>query len=119
MRWPSIVSVRAAVVVALTVAVAFATLVIWGGSRAIRSASEDVRAEGEFRFAVRTLAPAANTRFEVVSSPSVFLQAVPFPDHLFIAGPAGLREYTSNGSLLHQYAVGSDLPGSPLVAQIG
>ncbi len=116
MKRSSVVSVRAAVVVGLTAAVVLGTLVIWRSSRAMRSAAEDVRAEHEFRFAVRPLAPARNTGFEAVSSPAVFLQAARFQDHLYMAGPAGLQEYTPDGSLLHKYAVGGELPGSPLVA---
>src|ERR1035437_89399 len=116
MKLRSLVSVRAAIVVGLTVALALGTLVIWRSLRAMRSAAEDVRAEHEFRFAVRPLASALNAGFEAVSSPAVFLQAARFQDHLYIAGPAGLQEYTPEGSLLHQYAVGAELPGSPLVA---
>ena len=115
MKRSSVVSVRAAVVVGLTAAVVLGALVIWRTSRAMRSAAEDVRADHEFRFAVRSLAPALNTGFEAVSSPAVFLQAARFQDHLYMAGPAGLQEYTPDGSLLHQYAVGGELPGSPLV----
>jgi len=116
MKRSSVVSVRAAVVVGLTAAAVLGALVIWRTSRAMRSAAEDVRGEHEFRFAVRPLAPALNTGFEAVSSPAVFLQAARFQDHLYMAGPAGLQEYTPDGSLLHQYAVGGELPGSPLVA---
>ncbi len=116
MKRASIVSVRAVVTASLTVAVGFAALVMWHSSRAIRSAAEDVRAEHEFPFVVRPLAPALNTGFETVSSPAVLLQAARFQNHLYIAGPAGLLEYEAGGTLLHQYAVGSDLPGSPLVA---
>ena len=116
MRRPSFVFVRAAVVIGLTAVVAVGTLVIWRSSRAMRSAAEDVRAQSEFRFTVRPLAPALNTGFEAVSAPAVFLQAARFQDHLYIAGPAGLQEYTPYGTLIHQYAAGSELPGSPLVA---
>jgi ligand-binding sensor domain-containing protein len=116
MRRPSFVFVRAAVVIGLTAVVAFGTLVVWRSSRAMRSAAEDVRAQSEFRFTVRPLVPALNNGFEAVSSPAVFLQAARFQDHLYIAGPAGLQEYTPDGSLIHQYAAGSELPGSPLVA---
>ncbi|MGB6475440.1 MAG: hypothetical protein WBF04_15410 [Candidatus Sulfotelmatobacter sp.] len=112
----SILSVRFVVTASLTLAVAFATLVIWRSSRALRSATEDVCAEHEFRFVVRALAPAANTGFETVSSPAAFLQAARFQDHLYFAGPAGLQEYDTAGTLLHQYSVGSELPGSPLIA---
>jgi ligand-binding sensor domain-containing protein len=116
MKRPAFVSVRIAVAVGLTVFVALATLVIWRSSRAMRSAAADVRAEHEFRFSVRPLASKFNTGFEAVSSPAVFLQAARFQDHLYIAGPAGLQEYSPEGVLLHQYAVGAELPGSPLVA---
>jgi ligand-binding sensor domain-containing protein len=116
MKRPSLVFVRAAVVIGVTIGVALGTLVIWRSSRELHSAAEDVRAEHEFRFAVRPLAPTLNTGFEAVSSPAVFLQAASFQDHIYIAGPAGLQAYAPDGSLLHQYAVGAELPGSPLVA---
>jgi ligand-binding sensor domain-containing protein len=90
--------------------------VIWRSSQAIRSATEQVRAEREFPFLAQTYSPAPNPGFEVVSAPQVFLQAAWFQDHLYIAGPAGLLEYEPEGTLVRQYAVGSDLPGSPLVA---
>src|SRR5271169_1336197 len=116
MKRPSVVTVRVAVVVGLTVGVVLGMLVVWRSSRAIRTAAEDVRAEHEFRFSVRPLESAVNSGFEAVSSPAVFLQAARFQDHLYIAGPAGLQEYMPDGSLRHHYAVGGELPGSPLVA---
>jgi len=116
MKRASIVSVRVAVAASLALAFGFAIFVMWRTSRALRSATEDVRAEREFRFSVHTLAPALDTGFEVVSSPAVFLQAARFHDHLYIAGPAGLQEYDPSGTLLRQYSVGIELPGSPLIA---
>ena len=116
MKQSSLVFVRAAVALGLTAALTAGTLVIWRSLQAMRTASEEVRAEHEFSFTLRPLASTLNTGFEPVSSPAVFLQAARFQDHLYIAGPAGLQEYAPDGSLLHQYAVGSDLPGSPLVA---
>jgi len=116
MKRPSLVFVRVAVAIGVTIGVALGALVIWRGSRAMRSAAEDVRAEHEFRFTVQPLASTLNTGFEAVSSPAVFLQAARFQDHLYIAGPAGLGEYAPDGSFLHQYLVGAELPGSPLVA---
>ena len=116
MKRSSLVSVRVAVVVGLTVIVALDALVVWRSSRPMRIAAEDVRAEHEFRFAVRPLPSTLDTGFEAVSSPTVLLQAARFQDHLYLAGPAGLQEYTPDGSLLHQYAVGRELPGSPLIA---
>jgi ligand-binding sensor domain-containing protein len=116
MKRVSVLSVRFMVAASLILAVAFATLVLWRSSRALRSATQEVGAEHQFRFVVRPLTSAANTGFEAVRSPAVFLQATRFQDHLYIAGPAGLQEYDSAGTLLNQYSVGGELPGSPLVA---
>jgi ligand-binding sensor domain-containing protein len=116
MKWSSIVSVRAVIAAGAVVTLALALLVVWRSSQAIRSASEDVRAEREFRFVARPWLQPVNEGFEPISSPAVFLRASRFEDHLYIAGPAGLLEYTSEGALLHQYAVGRELPGSPLIA---
>jgi ligand-binding sensor domain-containing protein len=116
MKRASILSVRLAVAASLTFAAAFAAVVMWRSSRVLRSAAEDVSAEHEFRFVVRPLPSTLNNGFEPVSSPAVFVQAARFQDHLYVAGPAGLREYDLAGTLLHQYSAGSDLPSSPLIA---
>jgi ligand-binding sensor domain-containing protein len=116
MKWLSIVSVRAVLATGAVVTLALAALVVWRSSQAIHSASEDVRAEREFRFVMQPLLQPVNAGFELISSPAAFLQAARFEDHLYIAGPAGLLEYTPEGALLHQYAVGGELPGSPVVA---
>ncbi len=116
MKRPVFLSARLAIVVVLTAAVVLGALVVWRSSRAVQSATEEVRAEHEFGFTARPLPASLNAGFEAVSSPAVFLQAARFEDHLYLAGPAGLQEYTPDGALLHQYAVGNELPGSPLVA---
>jgi ligand-binding sensor domain-containing protein len=116
MKWSSIVSVRAVVAAGAVVTLGLAALVVWRSSQAIHSASEEVRAERELGFVTRPLLQPVNAGFERISSPAVFLQAARFEDHLYIAGPAGLLEYTPEGALLHQYAVGRELPGSPAVA---
>src|SRR5580698_10106681 len=116
MKWSSIVSVRAVVATGAVVTLALAALVVWRSSQAIHSASEDVRAEREFRFAVQPLLQPVNAGFELISSPAVFLQAARFEDHLYIAGPDGLLEYSPEGALLYHYSVGGELPGSPVVA---
>jgi ligand-binding sensor domain-containing protein len=116
MKRSSIVSVRAVVAAGAVVTLALAAQVVWRSSQAIRSASEDVRAEREFRFVTQPLLQPVNAGFELIRSPAVFLQAARFGNHLYIAGPAGLLEYTPEGALLHQYAVGGELPGSPVVA---
>lgn len=116
MKGRSAVFVRAAIAAAVSAGVLVGVVVIWRSSQAIRSATEQVRAEHEFPFVAQAYTPPTNLGFEVVSSPQVFLQAARFQDHLFIAGPAGLLEYEPGGTLVRQYSVGTDLPGSPLVA---
>jgi ligand-binding sensor domain-containing protein len=116
MKLRSLVCVRVAIVVSLAVAGTLGTRVIWRSRTAMRSAAEDVRDGHEFRLVVRPLAAPLNIGFEVVSSPELFLQAARFQDHLYIAGPAGLQQYSLDGTPLHQYAVGPEFPASPLVA---
>ncbi len=116
MKRTPIVSVRGVVAVALLLIFSAGAFVIWRASRALGSAAADFHAANEIRFTIRPLIPAANPDFEVISAPAVYFQATRFEDHLYIAGPAGLLEYDASGALLHQYAVGRELPGSPLIA---
>jgi len=118
MRVVSVLSVRAAVAALLSAAVLLGVAVIWRSSQVVRTAAEEVRAEHEFLVTIQPYTPPPNPGFEAVSSPQVFLQSARFQDHLFIAGPAGLLEYEPGGALLRQFSVGSDLPGSPLVALV-
>lgn len=113
---PPIVPVRTAAAAAVLLLLAFGAVVVWRASRALHLAAGDVRSEHEIRFVVRPLPPAVSADFEVISSPAVFFQAERFQDHLYVAGPAGLLEYAPDGALLRQYAVGRELPGSPLIA---
>ena len=55
-------------------------------------------------------------RIEVSIGADGTVQAARFQDRLFIAGPTGLLEYDPQGSFLHQYSAGAELPGSPLIA---
>jgi ligand-binding sensor domain-containing protein len=113
---PLITPVRTAVAAGVLLLLAFGAIVVGRASRALRSAAADVQSEQEIRFAVRPLVRAVLTDFELISSPAVFFQASRFQDHLYVAGPAGLLEYEPNGTLLRRYAVGRELPGSPLIA---
>lgn len=108
--------VRSAIVVPVVIAVLVAASAVWRASRAIHTAAEQVGASHEFRFRVQPLRPLSNRGFEFVTSPQVFVEAARFQDHLFIAGPAKLLEYSPEGTLIRQYLVGTDLPGSPLIA---
>jgi ligand-binding sensor domain-containing protein len=116
MKRQSVVWMRALVAAVLSAGALVGVAVIWRSAQALRSANEDVRASHEFRFSVQPLVPASNPGFEVLSSPQVFAQASRFQDRLYIAGPAALLEYDTDGALIREYKVGSDLPGSPLVA---
>jgi ligand-binding sensor domain-containing protein len=115
---PPIAPVRtaAAAVAAVLLLLAFGAVVIWRASRALHLAAVDVRSEHEIHFVVRPLPRAVSADFEVINSPAVFLQAARFQDHLYVAGPAGLLEYEPGGTQFRQYAVGRELPGSPLIA---
>jgi ligand-binding sensor domain-containing protein len=94
---------------------ALASLVIWRASGVLRSATRDVRLEHEVRFTVRRISTLSTSAFDVISSPAVFIHAVSFEGHLYIAGSAGLLDYDPSGSFLREYAVGRELPGSALV----
>ena len=116
MKRASMLYVRTAVAASLICLIAAAAVVVWRSSRAIRSAAEEVRAEQELGFIIRSLPPSVNAGFELVSSPAIFAQATRFQDHLYVAGPAGLTEYDPGGTLVRQFSVGNELPGSPLIA---
>jgi hypothetical protein len=90
----------------------------WRASRALRISTEEVRSERQIRFLDRPLELPKDVNFEAVKAPAVFLQAARFQDHLYVASPAGLFEYDSNGAPLRQFAVGHELPSSPLVAAV-
>ena len=93
-----------------------AGVVAWRASRALRLATQEVRSEGEMRFISRPLPEPEEQGFESISTPAVFFQAARFLGDLYIAGPAGLSQYSSTGTLIKHYAVGRELPSSPLVA---
>jgi len=96
--------------------ISLAGVVGWRASRALRAATQEVRSEGEIRFTARTLPEPQDQDFESISTPAVFFQAVRFLGDLYIAGPGGLSQYNAGGTLLKHYAVGQELPSSPLVA---
>jgi len=116
MNWSFIRSWRVLAGAGAAVLVLLAAVVGWRTSRALRTATEEVRSEAEIRFVVRPLSQPQEQVFESLSTPAVFVEAARFHGDLYIAGPAGLAQYDASGKLLRQYAVGRDLPSSPLVA---
>jgi len=93
-----------------------AGVVGWRASRALHTATQEVRSEGEIRFTAGPLPEPQEQAFESISTPAVFFQAARFLGDLYIAGPAGLSQYNASGIPLKHYAVGRELPSSPLVA---
>jgi len=84
-------------------------------SRVLQVSQQEVRSQNQIEFAVKAYAPPAEQPFEALSTPADFGEAERFQDHLYIAGPEGLLEYQPDGKLLREFAVGRDLPPSPLV----
>jgi len=107
---------RAIAAGALCLLILLAGVVEWRASRALRTATQEVRSEGEIRFLSQPLPEPQEQDFESMSTPAVFFQAARFFGDLYIAGPAGLSHYNASGTLLRHYAVGRELPSSPLVA---
>ncbi|MGB8495091.1 MAG: two-component regulator propeller domain-containing protein [Candidatus Acidiferrum sp.] len=106
-----------AIIGAALAAIALAGVFVgWRATRALHQSAQEVRSEHEIRFLVRPFLPPSNVKFEVVSSPDVFLQVARFQNYLYIVGPSGLSEYDLGGTLLRQFVAGRELPSSPLVA---
>ena len=108
--WRKVIAVGSGLIILLAGAIG------WRASRALQTAAREVRAEHEIRFTVRPLPDQPEQTFEAISTPAVFFQAAQFHNDLYIAGPAGLSQYSTSGTLLKQYGVGQELPSSALVA---
>lgn len=102
--------------VGLCLLILLAGVVGWRASRALRAATQEVGSEGQIWFTARPFPQPQDQDFESISTPAVFFLAAQFLGDLYIAGPAGLSQYDASGTLLKQYAVGRELPSSPLVA---
>ena len=100
----------------VAILVAAAAVVGWRATRAVRLSTEEVRSEGQIRFSVRPFRPPTEVDFEQLSAPAVFLAAAQFQDQLYVAGPSGLLVYDLRGAPVKEFAVGRDLPSSPIVA---
>lgn len=108
--WPAVATAGAAILVLI------AGIVGWRTSRALRTVTEEVRSEREILFSARPLPELREQVFEAISTPAAFFQAARFHDDLYMAGPAGLSQYSAGGTLLKRYSVGQELPSSSLVA---
>jgi len=105
------IAVAASLTAGLLAAVLFALRI----SHVLQVSLQEVRSQKQIAFVVKAYAPAAEQPFEALSTPTEFGQAQEFQNNLYIAGPEGLMEYEAGGKLVRVFAVGRDLPSSPLV----
>ena len=102
--------------VGLALTLVTAGVIAWLATHALRLSTEEVRSEGQIPFTFDVYRAPANTGFETLTAPAVFVAAAEFQNQFYIAGPAGLLVYDLRGEWVRQFAVGLDLPSSPLVA---
>src|SRR5258708_6503267 len=106
---------RAAAV--LGIAVVFAGLVaggIWQIERALRETGRKIAAGQNIAIVTRPFVAEPNPGFEALSTPANFRSAAVFNGRFYLAGPGGLFVYSNDGSLLHIFHPGIDLPAAPL-----
>jgi len=89
-------------------------LVVWHVERALGGANRDAAQKNRFDVEERTLGAQPNPGFEGIWAPAVFKSAALFRGSIYLAGPAGLYAYATDGTLEHIYRVGMDLPAAPL-----
>jgi ligand-binding sensor domain-containing protein len=77
---------------------------------------QEVLSRSTIAFETRPYAPQPAAVFDLLSVPVEFNQAEQFQGDLYVAGPQGLLDYGLDGKLRRQFAVGQELPSSPLVA---
>ena len=96
--------------------VIFGGVALWRARRVLSETREQVASEATLRFTTRPLQAVLPAGLEIVGAPAVFADAQVYQGHLFIAGPAGLAEYGTDGALISRYRVGAELPPAPLTA---
>ncbi|HVN09237.1 MAG TPA: hypothetical protein VMV61_09705 [Patescibacteria group bacterium] len=95
--------------------VAALTIVAVNVHRALENAQQEARRQGQVEFSVGPYTAESHPQVESVSAPSEFTRAARFHENLYVAGPAALLEYEPSGALVREFAVGRELPPSPLV----
>jgi len=103
------------VVVAAGAAIA-AGSVLWHARSALTAATDRVTAEGDFRITVRPVSLPLPAGLEPIGAPAVFNDAQVYEGRLFLAGPAGVTAYDSNGGVAASYRVWMELPSAPVTA---
>jgi ligand-binding sensor domain-containing protein len=87
-----------------------AAFVAWRVRSTLHHLSAVVESEDSFAAEVRPVSMTTDSRFDWIAPPAVFTSGAVFGSHLYLAGPAGLFEYSDRGDLLHVYRVGRELP---------
>ena len=103
--------VAAIAIVAALVCLAVSAVVIWRVEGVLRreAAQQEV-----VNFEVHPLGTQPNPGFEGIWSPAVYKSVAVFEGRIYLAGPAGLYAYDSDGALERIYRTGIDLPAAPL-----
>jgi hypothetical protein len=87
---------------------------IWRTERALREAGRKVAHGRDIAVTIRAFVSDPNPGFETISTPASFRSAAAFNGRFYLAGPGGLFVYSNDGSLLHVFHPGADLPAAPL-----
>jgi hypothetical protein len=74
-----------------------------------------VASEATLPFDLRTLTPLDNPGFESLATPSSYTTAATIAGKLYLAGPAGLAEFSTPGAAPRLLRTGLDLPPAPIV----
>lgn len=104
-----------AAVVVTAVAGFFTGRAIWQAAHAIHSSEAEIAGETQLRFANTVLDGALPAGFESISAPGSFNDAAVFGDHIYLGGSGGVFEYDQDGTLVHRYRAGLELPPAPIV----
>jgi hypothetical protein len=89
-------------------------IVVWRVERALGVSNRRAAERELLGLEVRTLAAQPNSGFEGITAPAVYESAAVFQGHIYLAGPAGLYVYATDGTPEHVYRTGMDLPTAPL-----
>jgi len=103
--------VAAFAIVAALVCLAISAVVIWRVEGVLR---REAAQQELVNFEVHPLGMQPNPGFEGIWSPAVYKSVAVFEGRIYLAGPAGLYAYDSDGTLERIYRTGIDLPAAPL-----
>lgn len=103
--------VAAFAIVAALVCLAISAVVIWRVEGVLR---REAAQQELVNFEVHPLGTQPNPGFEGIWSPAVYKSVAVFEGRIYLAGPAGLYAYDSDGALERIYRTGIDLPAAPL-----